>query len=43
MNEKERHSSKSQTRNVYELRFEKLMMLMRIDRMLKKAVVTHKK
>ena len=29
--------------NVYEQRFQKLMMLMRIDRMLEKAVVMHKK
>lgn len=29
--------------NIYEQRFEKLMMLIRIDKMLKKAVITHKK
>ncbi|SFX53156.1 hypothetical protein [Cytophaga hutchinsonii] len=29
--------------NIYEQRFEKLMMLIRIDNMLKKAVITHKK
>jgi len=29
--------------NVYEYRFEKLMMLMRMDRMLKTAVIRHKK
>ncbi|MFN8415217.1 MAG: hypothetical protein U0U66_02690 [Cytophagaceae bacterium] len=29
--------------NVYEERFEKLMMLIRIDRMLKKAEIKHKK
>lgn len=28
--------------NIYEQRFEKLMMLIRIDKMLKKAVITHK-
>lgn len=31
------------TLNVYEERFEKLMMLIRIDRMLKKAEIKHKK
>jgi hypothetical protein len=29
--------------NVYEERFKKLMMLIRIDRMLKKAEIKHKK
>ncbi len=29
--------------NIYEQRFEKLMMLIRIDKMLKSAKVTHKK
>ncbi len=30
-------------KNIYEQRFDKLMMLMRIDKMLKSAVITHKK
>ena len=29
--------------NIYEQRFEKLMMLIRIDRMLKSATIIHKK
>jgi hypothetical protein len=29
--------------NIYEQRFEKLMMLIRIDKMLKSAKITHKK
>ena len=29
--------------NIYEQRFEKLMMLIRIDKMLKKAIIIHKK
>ena len=43
MEEKSLQHSKKQVLNVYEQRFEKLMMLIRIDKMLKKAVVKHKK
>ncbi|MDB5273338.1 MAG: hypothetical protein JWO58_1705 [Chitinophagaceae bacterium] len=34
---------KVRTKNIYEQGFDKLMMLMRIDRILKKTVITHKK
>ncbi len=30
-------------KNIYEQRFDKLMMMMRIDKMLKSAIITHKK
>lgn len=30
-------------KNIYEQRFDKLMMMIRIDKMLKTAVITHKK
>jgi hypothetical protein len=43
MEDKVLHKPKRYPQNVYEQRFEKLMMLMRIDKALKKAVITHKK
>lgn len=43
MKENSSNKPKRQPSNVYEQRFEKLMMLMRIDKMLKRAVITHKK
>ena len=41
----EDQNSAKQTKalNIYEQRFEKLMMLIRIDKTLKKAVIKHKK
>ncbi|HSY62632.1 MAG TPA: hypothetical protein VK796_12195 [Cytophaga sp.] len=41
--EDQKSTPPAKTLNIYEQRFEKLMMLIRIDKMLKKAVITHKK
>ncbi|MBC7486341.1 MAG: hypothetical protein H7282_06295 [Cytophagaceae bacterium] len=31
------------SKNIYEQRFDKMMMMIRIDKMLKSAIITHKK
>ncbi|WP_018342890.1 hypothetical protein [Cytophaga aurantiaca] len=41
--EDQKSANTTKALNIYEQRFEKLMMLIRIDKTLKKAVIKHKK
>lgn len=41
--EDQKSTNPTKALNIYEQRFEKLMMLIRIDKTLKKAVIKHKK
>ena len=43
MKDKSSDKKNAVLKNIYEQRFDKLMMMIRIDKMLKSAVITHKK